>query len=68
MIGFIGLGNMGSAMINGLVNAGYVAEGIYVFDINEDKVEKMEELGLKVPSLGHATAAHPPCANRIPSA
>ncbi len=44
-IGFIGLGNMGSRMVNNLLNAGYE---ILCYDIDKTKYEKMNALGARV--------------------
>ena len=43
-IGFIGSGNMGGAMIGGIINADLIAkENIYVSDINEASLAKVKE-------------------------
>ena len=43
-IGFIGTGNMGSAIINGLVISKFVSEKeINIFDLNDEKVKKISE-------------------------
>lgn len=43
-IGFIGLGNMGSAMLKGAVSSGkYKAEDIYASDINKEALKKINE-------------------------
>lgn len=43
-IGFIGSGNMGGAMIGGIIKAGLTArESIYVSDINEDSLARVRE-------------------------
>ena len=43
-IGFIGSGNMGGAMIGGIIKAGLTArENIYVSDINEDSLARVRE-------------------------
>ena len=43
-IGFIGTGNMGSAMIKGIVKAGITpATNIYMSDINVDKLNQLKE-------------------------
>ncbi|MDM8534954.1 pyrroline-5-carboxylate reductase [Clostridiaceae bacterium HSG29] len=49
-IGFIGSGNMGSAMIKGILNSELIlSENIYVSDINENKLEAIKkELGVNV--------------------
>ena len=46
-IGFIGCGNMGGAIINGIVKSGTVApENIYVYDVSQAAVDKMKSLGV----------------------
>lgn len=49
-IGFIGSGNMGSAMIKGILNSELISSGnIYVSDINENKLlEIKNDLGVNV--------------------
>ena len=43
-IGFIGSGNMGGAMIGGIIKAGLTAkENIYVSDINEESLARVRE-------------------------
>lgn len=48
-IGFIGNGNMGTAMINGIISSGLIkAQNIYVNDIHKEKLDKLEKnLGVK---------------------
>lgn len=50
VIGFIGAGNMGQAMVGGIVNAKLVApENIIIGDLNEKSLEKAKEkFGVKV--------------------
>lgn len=49
MIGFIGSGNMASAIIKGIVGSGKINEEISVFDINTEKAEALSQLyGVKV--------------------
>ena len=39
-LGIIGCGNMGSAIIRGLIDSGiYSAQSIYVYDVDSDKCE-----------------------------
>ncbi len=45
IIGFIGLGNMGSRMVKNLLNAGYE---ILCYDIDKTKSEKMHKIGARV--------------------
>lgn len=41
-IGFIGAGNMGSAMIGGIIDAGFTQrEKVFVFDVNKEKVQSL---------------------------
>ncbi|ADL68886.1 pyrroline-5-carboxylate reductase [Thermoanaerobacterium thermosaccharolyticum] len=49
-IGFIGTGNMGTALIKGLINSKYVpSNSICAFDISKDKLMKLkEELGINI--------------------
>ncbi|XP_020518697.1 probable 3-hydroxyisobutyrate dehydrogenase, mitochondrial isoform X4 [Amborella trichopoda] len=42
-VGFIGLGNMGSRMVNNLINAGYE---VSVHDVNSDAIEKFSKKGI----------------------
>lgn len=43
-IGFIGTGNMGNAIINGLIASKFVSEKeINIFDLNDDKIKKISE-------------------------
>lgn len=49
MVGFIGTGNMASAIIKGVVESGKINEEIAVFDINSDKAKSLSALyGVKV--------------------
>lgn len=49
MLGFIGAGNMASAIIKGVVASGKISEDIAVFDISEDKAQALSrEYGVKV--------------------
>ena len=41
-VGFVGLGNMGSAMARNLIKAGHAVEGV---DINAAAVEKLKAAG-----------------------
>ncbi|UJF14617.1 pyrroline-5-carboxylate reductase [Jeotgalibaca sp. MA1X17-3] len=45
-VGFIGIGNMGSAMANGLVQANDI--DVYVYDIDEKKKAKMDKNKVKI--------------------
>lgn len=44
-IGFIGVGNMASAMIGGMTEAGYPWNKIYLFDVLSDKTDKFTQNG-----------------------
>ena len=47
VIGFIGAGNMGYALIKGLINSGYPSENIKASDANEDLLQKRsKEFGI----------------------
>lgn len=49
MIGFIGSGNMASAIIKGIVGSGKINEEISIFDINTEKAEALSQMyGVKV--------------------
>ena len=49
VIGFIGAGNMGYALIKGLINSGYPSENIKACDTNEDLLQKRsKEFGINV--------------------
>lgn len=57
-IGFIGTGNMGSAIANGLIASGAVAEGnLLVTDLDPNKLSEFEKLGAKVCANAAAVAA-----------
>ena len=45
-IGFIGTGNMGGALISGILKAG--GRNVYVYDVNKESAEKFVALGAKV--------------------
>ena len=47
-IGFIGAGNMATAIIKGIVARNKSAEGIYVYDLSEEKQRLIQELGAAV--------------------
>ena len=48
-IGFIGAGNMGSAILKGIVESKTVAkENIFVYDVSPAIREKMQEYGVRV--------------------
>lgn len=58
-IGFIGSGNMGQAMIGGIIRAGLVpAENIVVYDPDEAKLKALEaELGISIVNAATTLAA-----------
>ncbi|MEG0770617.1 MAG: NAD(P)-binding domain-containing protein, partial [Clostridia bacterium] len=45
-IGFIGTGNMATALINGIIRSGKNASDLIIYDIDDEKTEKFIELGL----------------------
>lgn len=47
-VGFIGGGNMASALIGGLINSGYAASDICLFDINSEKCAVWQAQGVCV--------------------
>lgn len=47
-IGFIGAGNMATAIIGGLVGSGFEKKNIFVFDVMEDKLGCFADMGLSV--------------------
>ena len=47
-VGFIGLGNMGTPMVNHLLKANYEVVG---YDINDEFIEKLLPKGLKKPLI-----------------
>lgn len=53
-IGFIGSGNMGNAIIGGIVKSNLTdASNIYVFDLDSEKLEKIkEQLGVNIAESG----------------
>lgn len=57
-IGFIGTGNMGEAIISGIIKAGLLpAESIVIFDISEQRTKKItSNLGVKVASSASTLA------------
>lgn len=58
-IGFIGTGNMGGAMIDGILSSGVVSPSeIYVSDIFEDKLQKYKENGMNTATDNKVTATH----------
>lgn len=41
-IGFIGMGNMASAIAGGIIKSGFIdGKNVYAFDIDSDKLAKM---------------------------
>lgn len=59
-IGFIGSGNMGSAMIGGIISAGLVTPGqIIASDRNEDSLSKLQKTyGIRTTTDNRTTAQH----------
>ena len=49
-IGFIGAGNMASALLEGLRSAGLSAAELHAFDLDASKLKHVEEKGLATPS------------------
>lgn len=49
-IGFIGAGNMATAIIGGLTRSGFEKKNIYVYDVFAPKLEAFGEMGLSVAS------------------
>ncbi len=47
-IGFIGAGNMATAIIGGLVRSEFNKKDIYVYDVFEEKLAAFDEMGLSV--------------------
>ena len=48
-IGFIGAGNMASAIISGAISSGYIiSDQIYIYDINETSISRLSECGVNV--------------------
>lgn len=52
MTGFIGAGNMATAIINGMLKAGTSADTIMVFDVDEEKCRLMSDKGLIIAQTG----------------
>lgn len=48
-IGFIGIGNMGSAIMNGILQANFLdKEDICVFDVNPQQLENAKKIGVEI--------------------
>lgn len=45
-IGFIGAGNMSTAIINGLLNNNYKQKNIFIFDIDKTKAKQFSKIGV----------------------
>ena len=56
-IGFIGGGNMASALIGGLINSGHPVSDICLFDIDADKCEAWSKKGVVIAKDGAETEA-----------
>ncbi len=52
-IGFIGAGNMAASLISGLIRSGHAADKIWVSDINEDALNHISLLKVKVAKDSH---------------
>lgn len=52
-IGFIGAGNMATAIIKGLISANQTAENLCVYDVDAQKLELMTELGVAALGSGN---------------
>ena len=50
--GFIGAGNMASAIINGMLAAGAQPETLVVYDVDGEKLKAMEKRGIKAAECG----------------
>jgi pyrroline-5-carboxylate reductase len=48
MIGFIGAGNMASAIINGMISNGLDSNKIFIYDLDREKLFKAEKLNLNI--------------------
>ena len=51
-IGFIGAGNMATAIINGMLKAGIAPDRLTVFDVDEEKCRLMADKGLNIADNG----------------
>ena len=51
-IGFIGAGNMATAIIKGLIAQNHTADLINVFDVSEEKRQQMQALGVVLCASG----------------
>lgn len=47
-IGFIGGGNMGGALINGLIAAGYAATDICLYEKNNERADEFKKIGVAI--------------------
>ena len=46
-LGVLGIGNMGGSILNGIINASiYPNNEICIYDIDQDKIKKYQDLGL----------------------
>ncbi len=53
--GFIGAGNMGAALIRGLVRSGRPAASIVVYDVDESRIERLRSEGIQTASTAADT-------------
>ena len=48
-VGFIGAGNIATAIINGAINSGYIIpEQIHIYDLDSQKLDNLSKLGINV--------------------
>lgn len=56
MIGFIGTGNMATALLQGMLSGGVPAKELASYDINPNRMEAMQALGIRTASSAMALA------------
>ncbi|MGQ9781207.1 MAG: pyrroline-5-carboxylate reductase [Nitrososphaeria archaeon] len=47
-VGVLGLGNLGGAVVRGLIRSGMPSEKIIIFDVDKSKVESFEKVGVRL--------------------